>query len=214
MKKSLPLFILLTAAAMLFVLSAAVAVPILLRPFYYAHVFLLDLPGKTGWTAGEICGAYDEMLDFCLFGAPFGTGVLRWSQEGMRHFADCAVLFRLDLAVLLLSFLALLLGRALKKRGILPAQPLGRGSGFWAGCLLAGAFAAVGALAALNFERAFVLFHRLFFPGKTNWLFDPAADQIILVLPQVFFRNCAILVLLLLLGGCALLILRDLRRRR
>ena len=49
-------------------------------------------------------------------------------------------------------------------------------------------------LAALDFDRAFVVFHSLFFPGKTNWVFDWYHDPIIRVLPQEFFRNCAILI--------------------
>jgi integral membrane protein (TIGR01906 family) len=52
----------------------------------------------------------------------------------------------------------------------------------------------VGGLAALDFNRAFVIFHHIFFPGKDNWMFDPRTDEIILVLPQEFFRNCAILI--------------------
>ena len=75
-------------------------------------------------------------------------------------------------------------------------------------------FLLVGALAALDFNRAFVAFHVLFFPGKDNWLFDPRTDQIINILPQEFFRNCAILILVLLITGCAVLILWDLRRGR
>jgi integral membrane protein (TIGR01906 family) len=52
----------------------------------------------------------------------------------------------------------------------------------------------VGGLAALDFDRAFVIFHHIFFPGKDNWMFDPRTDAIILVLPQQFFMNCAILI--------------------
>ena len=37
-----------------------------------------------------------------------------------------------------------------------------------------------------------------FFPGKTNWIFDAATDQVILILPEVYFRNCAILALVIL----------------
>lgn len=62
-----------------------------------------------------------------------------------------------------------------------------------------------------------MLFHAIFFPGKDNWLFDPATDQIIQVMPEAFFRNCAILIGLVLLACCAILILSDLivsRRRR
>lgn len=209
MKQSRLLLAILTAATMLLILSVSIAVPILLRPFYYAHVFFLQLPARTGWTGQEICNAYNEMLNFCLFGTPFGTGVLRWSQTGMQHFADCARLFRLDFCILLLSALALLICHFVMRRGLLPTRPLGHGFGFWAGSLLAGLFAVVALLSALDFNRAFTIFHQLFFPGKTNWLFDPTTDQIILVLPQVYFRNCAILILALILSSCALLILRD-----
>ena len=67
----------------------------------------------------------------------------------------------------------------------------------------------VGGLAALDFDRAFVIFHRVFFPGKENWIFDWQTDPIILFLPQDFFRNCAILILLLLLVWCGALIAAD-----
>jgi uncharacterized membrane protein len=36
---------------------------------------------------------------------------------------------------------------------------------------------------------------------------------VILLLPQEFFRNCAILILALLLITCAILMLRDRRKR-
>ena len=75
MKESKFYFFILSAALMLLVLSAAIAFPILFRPFYYAHIAALDLPGRTGWSAAEIRNAYNEMLDYCILGAPFGTGV-------------------------------------------------------------------------------------------------------------------------------------------
>ena len=209
MKQSKVLFAMLTSALIAFVLSAAVAVPLLFRPFYYAHIALLNLSAQTPWTEAEIRAAFDEMMDFCVFGRPFGTGVLCWSESGMSHFADCALLFRLDFLALVLSALTLLICFFCCRKGMRPVRPLGRGCAFWGGSLLALSFLAVGALAALNFNAAFVWFHRLFFPGKSNWLLDPAADQIILILPRVFFRNCAILIVVLLLLGCAALILWD-----
>ena len=82
---------------------------------------------------------------------------------------------------------------------------------------MAAVFLAVGALAATDFDRAFVIFHSIFFPGKTNWIFDWRTDPIILLLPEDFFRNCAILILVLLVFWCAVLIAADLlagRRRK
>lgn len=52
----------------------------------------------------------------------------------------------------------------------------------------------LGGLAALDFDRAFTVFHTVFFPGKTNWLFNPYTDPIILVMPQEFFMHCAMLI--------------------
>ena len=215
MKLSKLLCALIAVLAALTLLTAAVAVPILCRPFYYAHIGPMELEARTGLTREEIITAFDEMLDYCLGADEFSTGVLRWSESGKAHFTDVRVLFLLDLRVLAASaaLLAITLLSA-RKTGRTPARPLGRGPAFWAGAGLGGAFLTAGTLAALDFDRAFVLFHALFFPGKDNWLFDPAADQIINILPQEFFRNCAILILALLALGCAALIFRDLRPKR
>ena len=129
-------------------------------------------------------------------------------------------LFLLDLGALVLSALVLAVLFAVSRRKkLIPAAPLGHGPGFWAAAGLAAVFLTVGGLAALDFQRAFVVFHTLFFPGKTNWIFDWRTDPIILFLPEAFFRNCALLILLLLVFWCAVLIAADLwavrqRRRR
>ena len=212
MKTSKLLCALIAVLTALTLLTAAIAAPILCRPFYYAHIGPLKLEERTGLTREEIRTAFNEVLDYCLGAGEFSTGVLRWSESGMAHFTDVRGLFLLDLRVLAACAAALIITLLFARfAGRTPVRPLGRGAAFWAGAGLGGTFLLIGALAALDFDRAFVLFHALFFPGKDNWLFDPAADQIINILPQEFFRNCAILVLALLVLGCAALILWDLR---
>jgi len=215
MKSSKPLCVLLAVLTALVLLTASIAAPILCRPFYYAHIGPMKLEERTGLTGDEIKTAFNEMLDYCLGAEEFSTGVLKWSEDGRAHFTDVRGLFLLDLRVLGIS-LGLLIAALLYARfgGRTPARPLGWGFGFWAGTGLGIGFLIVGALAALDFDRAFVLFHALFFPGKDNWLFDPARDQIINILPQEFFRNCALLILALLVAGCGALIAFDLRRGR
>lgn len=218
MKTSKVLAVLLAAASALALLTGAVAVPILCRPFYYAHIVPLELEERTGLAREEIETAFDEMLDYCLGRTEdFSTGVLRWSESGKSHFTDVRGLFLLDLWVLGLS-LAGLAGLAVYgwRRRVRPRRLLGRGPGFWAASGLGALFLTVGGLAALDFDRAFVVFHSVFFPGKDNWIFDWRTDPIILLLPQDFFRNCAILILAFLLAWCAALIGADLwlgRRR-
>ena len=213
-KPSKSVSLLCTVVLALLVLSFSISVPILFRPFYYVQINALNLPQQTGWSAETIREAYDQVLDFCVLGKPFGTGQLAWSESGRSHFADVRGLFLLDFAVLAVTALLAVLLLILYKRGRLRFYRFGgRGPGFWAGVLAAGLVLAVGGLAALDFNRAFTVFHAIFFPGKDNWLFDPATDQIILVMPETFFRNCAILIWVVLLVCCGALICSDLLHR-
>jgi len=191
MKTSEPLSLLLSLLTALAVLSGSLAAPLLCRPFYYAHIDALGLVEYTGLTREQITEAFDQMMDYCLGLRPdFSAGVLPASPEGAAHFADVRALFLLDLGALVLSALVLAVLFAVSRRKqLIPAAPLGHGPGFWAAAGLAAVFLTVGGLAALDFQRAFVVFHTLFFPGKTNWIFDWRTDPIILFLPEAFLYN-------------------------
>jgi len=211
-KQSKLLTVFLAIATACLVLSASIAAPILCRPFYYAHIDAMELDSYIGLDEGYVREAYDEMMDFCVgLTDEFSTGILKWSESGRSHFVDVKRLFLLDLAVMVVSA-ALLIGDLFlrSRRKVQPYRFLGRGAGFWAAAGLGGTISVVGILAAIDFDRAFVVFHKLFFPGKSNWIFDWRTDPIILILPQEFFRNCAILIGALLIMWCVVLIVTDL----
>ena len=181
-------------ALILFILTVSIGLPIYIRPFYYAHIEPMGLEAYTGLTAEQLREAYDGILDYLtLPNRPFSCGILPFSAEGEAHFADCRVLFDLNRNVLLMSgsILAVLL---LLQKKFGPYRLGKRHAAWWAGLLALIAPLVIGALAALDFDRAFVIFHQIFFPGKSNWLFNWQTDPIILALPQEFFRNCAILI--------------------
>jgi len=184
----------------LFSLSAGLAVPMLWRGWYYLQIDLLGLPAKTGWSPSVIREAFDEVMDFLLFDAPFGTGELVWSTDGMAHFADCKFLFRLDLVIFAITG-ALMLGLVFglvffpdfrKKFAISPP--------FLALLCTLVALLFFGVWAFVDFDGLFTAFHALCFPGKTNWLFDYRTDQIILILPEEFWAYTAALAALAALG--------------
>lgn len=188
------LSVLCAVCVFLFLLTASISLPIYIRPFYYAHIGAYELEQVSGFSEAQIRQAYDEVLDYLtLPGRPFGTGVMACSHEAEHHFADCRVLFELNAFILAGSALILLVLFLMRKKWG-PYRLGKRSSAFWAAVLSVTAPIMIGALAAIDFDRAFVIFHSIFFPGKTNWLFDWHADQIIRVLPQEFFRNCAILI--------------------
>lgn len=197
----------------LVVLSGAIALPVLFRPFFWWHIQPLDLPTLTGLTDAQIKTAYGEMMHYCIgLTDTFSVGVLPFSQSGADHFADVQKLFLLDLWVLAISAIALLAMRLWKRN---PAPSLGGHTpGFWSAVGLGVTFVTVGGLAALDFDRAFAVFHKIFFPGKDNWLFDGREDPVIYMLPAEFFRNCAILILVTILISCMMLLLWDRKKKQ
>ena len=195
MKKGSKLLSALTSLAVAAaILTGALAVPILWRGFYYGQIEALALPARTGFSPDIIREAFDQVMDYLLLNAPFGTGQLRWSEAGMAHFADCKFWFQANLVIFAVTALLLLvlLVWALRSpnfAGRFAFSPIKGGVALLLVLLLG-----LGLWGLVDFESLFVAFHTLFFPGKTNWIFDPRADQIILILPEDFWARAAALV--------------------
>ena len=210
MKRSKPLFAAMAAAWFFLILTVSIAAPLVCRPFYYAHINALNMPEHTGYTYEEIKQAFDEMMDFCFYGGEFSTGVMRWSESGKAHFVDVGVLFRINFAVMAISAIVLIVCYYLKKKkGLEPELYVARGPEYWGPLTLLIAFIFIGIIGSIDFDVTFTVFHKIFFPGKTNWIFDYHYDEIITVLPEVYFRNCAILIVATLIIFCLFMIRRE-----
>ena len=199
------------AALFFFILTFSISLPIYCRPFYYAQIDTLKLE-RSGFTREEIINAYDDVMDYLtLPGREFGTGVMRHSEEGAAHFADCKVLFDLNAMVLILSAVSVAVFLILRKCKRIDELRIGRRSaGFWSAIAAIVLPLVLGGLVALDFDRAFVIFHSLFFPGKDNWLFFPEKDPIIEVLPMEYFMNCAVLIGVGILVASTSILIREL----
>ena len=131
-----------------------------------------------------------------MFFKPFSEGVFPFSEEGKSHFLDCQVLFVLDYVVLIFSFVLLVIYLiALRKNKNLIYRPFNMSISvimLFIPLLLIGA---LGTYALIDLNGAYAFFHKIFFPGKSNWVFDVYKDPIIKALPQEFFINCGILIL-------------------
>ena len=189
------------------IITFSIGLPIYFRPFYYIQIDTLDIEAYSGADRETIVDAYDELLDYLtLPGHEFGTGKFPYSEEGKSHFVDCKILFDLNAIAFIISIVAVTLLLILKKLGIYEMwRPFGMNITFSSGAFTLGGFALIGGLVALDFDTAFTIFHKLFFPGKDNWLFNPYTDGVIMILPQDFFMNCAILIfssIVLLCAGC------------
>ena len=188
--------VLFSVAVFLFIATFSIGLPIYSRPFYYVHIDAMELDVKSGFSKSEIKEAYNEVLDYLTIpGKDFSTGVMRHSESGAAHFADCKVLFDLNASVFVISVITIITLIVLHKRGKIK-RPLIRtcSSEFWAAMTAIILLLVLGSIALIDFDKTFVVFHKVFFPGKTNWIFDIHCDQIISVLPQKFFMNCSILI--------------------
>lgn len=202
-----------TVLVALVILSGAIALPILLRPFYWWHIGPFGISKYMGLTVEQIKQAYGEMLDYCMgLSNTFSVGVLPFSESGSAHFVDVRNLFLLDLAVLIVAGIALTVLCVIDRKK--PVRLAGHTPGFWSATGLGASFLVVGGLVAIDFEKAFTVFHKIFFPGKDNWVFDGYEDPVINMLPAEFFRNCAILIFAVILLSCIGLLLYDLYDRK
>ena len=193
--------------AAILIITISIGLPIYVRPFYYRQVDTLDIPEYSGAEREDIIVAYNELMDYLtLPGKEFKTGVFKYSELGKSHFVDCKVLFDLNIYALIISLVGVVTLIILNKKKVFELwRPFGMSILFCSGAYTLGGFALIGGLAALNFDKAFEIFHKIFFPGKSNWMFSWYEDEIIRILPQDFFMNCAIMILcsiILLCLGC------------
>lgn len=81
------------------------------------------------------------------------------------------------------------------------------GRGYLRTCLLIlGAAAVVGILAATDFTKYFTIFHQIFF-SQGNWEFDPRVSRMICIMPEEFFADIALRVLITFLVSAAVFLI-------
>ena len=121
-----------------------------------------------------------------------------FNDREQAHMADCRALFRLDKAVLTVAGA---LAAALLVAGILwRNRRVWKGAAIGFGAVI-GLIGLVAAAAVINFERMFILFHKLSFSNDL-WQLNPQTDLIIRLMPTDFFMAYAGI-----LGGSWLLLM-------
>jgi integral membrane protein (TIGR01906 family) len=207
-------------AVVILTITFSIGLPIYVRPFYYAHIPSIQEEFRE-WYDVEIetdyiKDAYDEVLDFLTKnGKEFGTGELPYSEEGKGHFEDCKVLFDLNKYAFMISMTIVVVLTLLHSFDVIKLmRPRGYSLTFIAGVGTLALFLILALLVSMDFDAAFTIFHKIFFPGKDNWLFNPNYDPIIMFMPQNFFMNCAILICSSIMVISASHIIFDIVKRR
>lgn len=166
------------------------------KNFYYIHINIFNLPKKTTYSIDTIKLNYNTMIDYLkpFSNKPFHLPTLQYSKQGKIHFQEVKEIFNnMSLIfIIVIIILTFILYYHYKKKD----------STFLKYCainciIITSVTALIG---YFNFDKAFLIFHKIFFKND-YWLFDPTKDQIINILPQEFFRNCSILILIFIIIG-------------
>lgn len=177
-----------------FIITVSISLPIYLRFFYYMQIESLGLERYYDYQTIKTC--YDQMLNYLtLPGGEFLSGALPHTASFADHMKDVKGLFMLNFFGLIISVIGIVCLLILNaKKVIRLCRPFGMHVSFISAVSIFGFFLIVGGLVAIDFEKAFVIFHKLFFPGKDNWLVSPTKDPVIKILPEEFFLSCAIVI--------------------
>lgn len=151
------------------------------------HHYYLDQ--EADMTAKKLMHNYNQMMRYLIdpFQNHFQLDNFRSSINGRTHFADVKKLFMLNFAVFILSGVYVWFRR--KKRAHFNKAFL----------YIAIVGVILVAIMAIDFDDFFIMFHKILFRNN-DWLFNPALDPIIEVLPDEFFIQCFVLFFALFEG--------------
>ena len=195
--------ILYIVALTCFALTFSISIPICCRFIYFMQIDSLNLVEVTGYSKDIIVKAYNETLNFLTIPwVEFSTGALKYSSSGASHFKDVKNLFIFNFAILISSVVSVAVLTILNKKGRISLINFGNKTPYFYSAIINIALPLlIGGIALINFEAVFDVFHYIFFPGKSDWLFNPKTDEIIKILPMEFFASCAVII------GVALIII-------
>jgi integral membrane protein (TIGR01906 family) len=173
-------------------ISIAVVITINFRPLFYLDIDALHIEESSGLTKDVIRENYDALIDYS---SPFFKGALDFptltaSESGLIHFEEVKNIFT---GFYIMGAITLILGVI-----IIVQKAKNKDYSY----LLVSAITAIGLplilalFLSIDFDRTFVLFHKLFF-NNDYWLFDPTTDPVITMLPDTFFMHCAIMIIVL-----------------
>lgn len=177
--------------SMLFLLSLSILLTIYLAwIFYPLEIEWLNLTDRVFLKSETILYNFHILMNYLTnpFSQVLEMPDFRSSEAGLHHFVAVKNLFhlvQLVTVVTLPSFYFFV--KKIVKKGFLSLYR----KSILTLVLLPLIIGLVGVL--IGFEQFFTLFHQILFVGDDTWLFDPAKDPVILILPETFFLHAFLL---------------------
>ena len=198
---------------LLIIVAQSIFIPSFFMPYFSWHYERREIHQSIGMEKDELMYVTGELLDYMrgrredlVVYAPI-HGEMRqfFSDIEIRHMVDVWELYDIGFTIRNVAFwllLLLILGMALFKVRIL--EVLARCCREVIVCFLILLGLLAGAI-VWDFDRAFVIFHLIFFDND-YWILDPSVDLLINMVPQAFFVEISIIIGILLLLFSAIII--------
>ena len=177
--------------SLIFLLSLSILLTIYLSWFLYPlEISWLHLTSRVPFQPQTIQHNFNVLMDYLT--NPLNQALkmpdFPSSASGIHHFAVVKGLFHLAQGVAIVTLpIFYLFWKEVIQKGFL--------SLYRRGLLIMLSLPLVLALVGIfiGFEQFFTLFHQILFVGDDTWLFDPAKDPVILILPEDFFLHAFLL---------------------
>lgn len=185
-------FILSLSISMVLLISA-VKLTLNFTPLYRFDVDYLKIEALSGMAKEDILNNYNVLIKYLRpsFKGELQFPTLPMSEQGRIHFVEVKNIFvafdYILYGAIIIAFISLIYCIKRKHYGFMGLSSL----------LLIVLPAALAIPFAVNFDKSFTVFHKIFFRND-YWEFNPKTDPIINMLPQEFFFHCAVLILLII----------------
>ncbi|MGL5351789.1 MAG: TIGR01906 family membrane protein [Clostridium sp.] len=180
----------------LFSIGFSVILVLNLTPVYKWAIDKYNLVKYTGVSAEDLMINYKGMINY--LGNPFIKELkfkdFEMSIQGKIHFEEVKNIFMNLYIMMIIALVIFITLKIVKKfsREMNIIKSLNYCANFT--ILL---FGIIAAMIVIDFSKAFVMFHNLFF-NNSYWIFDPNTDPIIEALPEDLFMVYAIIIIVIL----------------
>lgn len=186
--------IFLSIVLMLFFISLAIVFTVFFKQLYYFDIGYLNIDLTSGIPVETIKKNYDILINYqsILYQGPLNLPDFIMSAGGRIHFEEVKIIFEIIQYTMIISGVVALpmIIKQLKEKEYRFFR--------LTGILTIVVPMMLGFVVALDFDNAFIIFHKIVFRNDF-WIFNYQSDPIIRILPQTFFMHCFILIIVIII---------------
>lgn len=177
-----------------FIICLAVIITVFFKQLYYFDIDYLKIAESTGLSREVIQKNYDVLIQYqsIFYQGSLNLPDFVMSNTGRIHFEEVKRVFEMIQITFvvtgIISAVMIYLNVKQKEYRFLPL------TSFFSVVIPS----VLGFFVALDFDKAFVIFHNIVFRND-YWIFDYTTDPVITILPESFFMHCFMMIIVIVI---------------